>query len=625
LGVIPASREVVVEDFINYHRHEIGRPKAGEAIGLDVRWNKSEISRDGEVILQVGLSTALAHDRDELRPLNISLVIDKSGSMAAADKLSRVKSALLKFVSQLRPTDILSIVVFDSSAQVLFPSNLAKDSEGIKSLISGIEPGSATNINDGLVLGYKEALKHYRKDWTNRVILLTDGIANQGETEPKRIAQSSLGYNDRGIDLSTIGVGLDLNKDLLKTLAKSGRGLYHFVADAEDIDKVFVNELQSLISPVATEPSLEIEFGRDLELAKVYGYEPKHSGNTVRLNLDNLNSGATEVVLLRFKPAPGLSGSAMTVNVKLNYFDLSLNRKVTTTQKTSLTLGESEAAQEDSSVTKNYTIALLAQSIHDMAAECEAKRFQKAENLLNISIGKTTRRYPNLEDEDILRTLTIAQKYQAVLREQNGTKDFREEEGEERVSSAKSANIVVNGDFSFGNTGFVSDREYIKPSPQCLWGAYYTVTDRFDSPMLLHSNVPARPFSAPGGGKVLFMNSGMTDQFTVWSSKVRCKPHTKYRFSFNEIGLSGGRDWINSYEIRINGGRSEAQMGGDGTYVEIDYEWDSGTARSATVSIVRIPRSHPGGIIGVCNITMVPFINRSVAHRTLHSAFQALT
>src|SRR5918911_639209 len=142
------------------------------------------------------------------------------------------------------------------------------------------------------MLGYQEALKNYRKEGTNRVVLLTDGIANRGVTDPAQIARDSLSFNDRGVDLSTIGVGLDLNKDLLRELAKSGRGLFHFVADAEDINKVFVKELQSLISPIATEPNVEIEYdASDLELAQLYGYEPKIRDGRVTIKLDNMNSG----------------------------------------------------------------------------------------------------------------------------------------------------------------------------------------------------------------------------------------------------------------------------------------------------------------------------------------------
>lgn len=432
MDLIPTSREVAVEEIINYHRHQIGRPKAGEAVNLDVRWGNDPVSSfSREAILQVGLSTALANDRQQLRPLNMALVIDKSGSMADADKLTRVKAALLVLVSQLREKDVLSIVVFDSQAQVLLPARNVVDREAIKQVIRGIEPGSSTNLHAGLMLGYQEACKNYRKDVTNRVILLTDGIANQGVTEPQMIAQDSLSFNDRGIDLSTIGVGLDLNKDLLRELAKSGRGLFHFVADAQDIEKVFVKELQSLVSPVATEPNLQIDYDSGLELVQFYGYEPHIRRGGATLKLDNMNSGLTEVVLLRFRPTFNMpENSRLPVKVRLSYYDLEQKRQVVKAEEVFLTVREGPPGDmlKDNEVGKNYSIALLAQAIRDMAAACEAQRFREAEKLLTTAIARTYQRYPNLEDEDITRTLLIAQKYQEVLRKQNqqrGSKNNR--------------------------------------------------------------------------------------------------------------------------------------------------------------------------------------------------------
>jgi Mg-chelatase subunit ChlD len=423
LGSIPASREVAVEEIINYHRHQIGRPKAGEAVNLDLRWGNDSVSPGSrEAILQVGLSTALANDREHLRPLNLSLVIDKSGSMADADKLSRVKAALLVLVSQLRETDVLSISVFDSEAEVLWPAQPLSSREAVKRLIRRLEPGSSTNIHAGLMLGYHEALKYYRKDITNRVILLTDGIANQGVTDPDQIARDSLRFNDRGIDLSTIGVGLDLNKDLLRSLAKSGRGLFHFVADARDIEKVFAKEVQSLVSPVATEPNLEIAYDSDLELVQLYGYEPHERDRTVTLKLDNLNSGLTQVVLLRFKPTRwARDNDRLSVRVRLSYFDLEEQRSVVKTEETFVTVkaGGSREPLRDHEVGKNYSIALLAQAIREMAMACEARNYHEAEELLATAISRVHERYPHLEDEDISRTLTVAQKYQEVLRKQN--------------------------------------------------------------------------------------------------------------------------------------------------------------------------------------------------------------
>lgn len=434
MGLIPASRSVAVEEFVNYHRHQIGRPRAGEAVLLDVRWGNDRLSAsDPEAVLQIGFSTALANDRQQLPPINLALVIDKSGSMADSDKLSKVKEALLTLVNQLRETDTLSLVVFDSEAEVLRPAREVGDREEVRRLIRRIEPGSSTNIHAGLVLGYKEALRSFKRDGTNRVVLLTDGIANQGVTDPAQIARDSLSFNDRGVDLSTIGVGLDLNKDLLRDLAKSGRGLFHFVADAQDIDKVFLKEVQSLVAPVASEPNLEVEYGPGLELTQVYGYEPERTAGGLKIKLDNMNQGLTQVVLLRFRArGRGADSARPSVRVNFSYYDIEQKRRVTKSEEAPLSFGGGAAgdALRDPEVGKNFTIAQLAQAIRDMAAAVEAKRFKDAEHLLNAAVAKTYQRYPHLEDEDISRTLLIAQKYQELVRkynqEQQSRKDGRE-------------------------------------------------------------------------------------------------------------------------------------------------------------------------------------------------------
>ena len=106
--------EVAVEEFVNYHKHRLPLPKWGQAVAMDTRWGNNEISRSQrEAVLQIGFTTAEVNERTDLRPLNIVFVIDKSGSMADGDKMSRVKDGLRTMVTKLRPDDIVSIVTFD--------------------------------------------------------------------------------------------------------------------------------------------------------------------------------------------------------------------------------------------------------------------------------------------------------------------------------------------------------------------------------------------------------------------------------------------------------------------------------------------------------------------------------
>ena len=415
--------DVAVDEFINYHKHRLPLPKAGQAVAMDVRWGNNEISEvQPEAVLQIGFTTSEVNDRTDLRPVNLALVIDKSGSMAAADKMSRVKQSLKTMFGQLRSDDIVSIITFDTDADVLLPATQVGDGRQLERAVDSIYPGGSTNLNAGLMLGYREAMKHYKNSRTNRVILLTDGIANVGTIEPTRIAHNSLAYNDEGIDLSTIGVGGELDTDLLRTLAKSGRGLYHFVADNQDVEKVFVKEIQSLLSPVARQVELKIDYDPALEVEKIYGYAPREQKNRVSISLDDMNNGLTQIVLMKFKLRDDFVGRqpTQTVKVRLSYFDFRKGRTVEDAQEIDLQkVRRAGKLLADVEVKKNYTIALLSQSLADMTTAAKRGDYSRAESFLNASLATAYNNYPAMEDKDINYILNIVADYQNNLRAHN--------------------------------------------------------------------------------------------------------------------------------------------------------------------------------------------------------------
>lgn len=408
--------EIVVDEFINYHKHRLPLPKYGQSVALDTRWGNGEVSRSQrEAILQIGFTTAEVNERTDLRPLNLVLVIDKSGSMAG-DKMSRVKSSLHTMIGKLRPYDVVSIVAFDSMAEVLYPARTIGDGAEVRRAIDCLEPNGSTNLHGGLMLGYSEAKKHLRNGATNRVILLTDGIANEGVVDPGRIAAESSEFNGQGIDLSTIGVGNDLNNDLLRTLARSGRGLYHFIADYKDIDKVFVNEVQSLISSVAKKVEVRIEYGPGLQLEKIYGYQPRYGDGNVSVKLDDMNNGLTQVVMAKFR-ADDIK-SSIPVKVRLSYYDVRRKCMVEEVQEARLVPAENESCEllTDVEVKKNYTIAQLADSLFEMTGLARRGQYLQALNTLDASVTSAYRRYPNMEDGDIRFILDIVEGYRRDLR-----------------------------------------------------------------------------------------------------------------------------------------------------------------------------------------------------------------
>lgn len=416
--------EVAVEEFVNYHRHRLPLPKAGQSVAMDVRWGNDEISRNQrEAVLQIGFTTPSVNERTNLRPLNLALVIDKSGSMADGDKMPRVKQSLMTMLDRLREDDIVSIIVFDSGAEVLFSAQRIGNGYAIRRVIESIEPGGSTNLHAGLMLGYKEAQRNFEKDATNRVILLTDGIANVGTTDPQRIAAESSEFNGLGVDLSTIGVGLELNNDLLRTLAKTGRGLYHFVADYKDIDKVFATEVQSLLSSVAKNVRLDVEFDPNLQVEQIYGYDPRHSRNGFSMNLENWNNGVTQAVIVRFRAA-NPNKNFNSVKVRVSYFDVKKQQKIEEYQEVILN-GSNKSRTEllvDEEVMKNYTIAELAVSLDAMSKAFKNGKHLEAERILNQTVAETNNRYPTMEDKDIRFILDIVESYHTDLKNFNRRK-----------------------------------------------------------------------------------------------------------------------------------------------------------------------------------------------------------
>ena len=242
---------------MNYHRHELPLPNGEQRVHLDAQQLKLE---SGKSVIQFGLTTPRAISPELIAPLNLVLVIDQSGSMSG-QRIEHVKRALHSLVQRLRDHDKVSIVGFSNGANVHLEAGQKTNAKVIYAAIDKIQANGSTNLHAGLMLGYRQAEANFDPERTNRVILLTDGRTNTGQVHLDTIASQSKEYNQKGIDLSTIGLGNDLNHDLLRRLAKAGRGLIHFVGDEADIEKTFVAEFDSLLAPAARQVKLSIDFG----------------------------------------------------------------------------------------------------------------------------------------------------------------------------------------------------------------------------------------------------------------------------------------------------------------------------------------------------------------------------
>ena len=418
-GVIVPAEEVRVAEYLNYYEQHFPAPTE-TALGLDLRMGNEQIPAvGGEVWLQIGVQAREAED-EEVTPLNLALVIDRSGSMDAPDKWPYLEQSLRVFFRSLDPDDIVAVIGYDDYAEVVLPAQRVGDGHWIERVIQGLYPRGSTNLHAGLMLGFQEVDKNFDIRRNNRVILLTDGIANRGVTDLDQIAREALAYNERGICLSTIGLGLDFNDELLSQLARQGKGAYHFIDSAEEMDKVFRREVAGLVEKVAREVAVTVYPGEGVEMVALTGYEGRPPAGPVQITMQELGTGDGQVLLAQLQVSPGQGGERVMATVTLDYFDIFAQRTGQVTQEATARTGAGADYDPlwDMEVLRNFTIQRTAEGLKEIDRLYQARRYEDAWNMA-YDLEQALREVARLtDDEAMVKDAELMQRYQSVLAEQ---------------------------------------------------------------------------------------------------------------------------------------------------------------------------------------------------------------
>jgi Ca-activated chloride channel family protein len=257
------------------------------------------VRSDGPVTLDVlvRILPAAVNSATAARPpLNLALVLDRSGSMAG-QKLAFACQAATYVVEQLLPADRVSVTVFDDQVQTIVPSTLAEHKAPILQRINSIHPGGTTALHPGWMQGTRQVGAHLVPGGINRVLLLTDGLANVGETMPDAIASDVKAQSLKGVSTTTLGVGRDYNEDLLEAMARSGDGNYYFIETPRSLPDIFQTELRGLMATVGHSLRLGLEAGAGVTVADVLNDLSRDPEG--RLMLPNLLVGVPLEVVLR--------------------------------------------------------------------------------------------------------------------------------------------------------------------------------------------------------------------------------------------------------------------------------------------------------------------------------------
>jgi Ca-activated chloride channel homolog len=270
----------------------------------------------GKVYLRLAINTPRFH-RPVRKPVNLSVVLDRSGSMSEESKIDYAKAALRALVDQLRPEDIFSLVIYDDVVEVLRPAErVGRDKEEIRAIVNEIAPRGWTNLGGGMLEGFHQVEKNTGREYINRVVLLSDGLANQGITDPERLSGIARKQRDRAISLSTIGVGLDYNENLMVALSETGGGNYYFLESSRNLASVLRKEFDRLGDVMAQNVTIELELGHGVRLLDAIGYDHSANGRTVSIPVGDLYGEDARDVTLELDVPPG-TGSLTLASGKL--------------------------------------------------------------------------------------------------------------------------------------------------------------------------------------------------------------------------------------------------------------------------------------------------------------------
>jgi Ca-activated chloride channel family protein len=275
-GRRPEPSTVRPEEFINAFRQDYPQP-GGNGFTVNMDGARAPGDRGGDEgqlrLMRVGLQTK-AENAAQRTDAVLTFVVDVSGSMGEPGKLDLVRDALDTLIDQLRPTDAVAIVAYDDRAKVLRPMTDVRNRSALHSAIDRLSPGGSTNLEAGLVTGYQVAREGFREGATNRVILLSDGLANVGDTSAGPILSRVREAAAKQISLLGVGVGSDYGDALMEQLADNGDGFVVYVSELAQAKRVFVEQLPATLALRALDAKVQVTFDPGaVESYRLIGYD----------------------------------------------------------------------------------------------------------------------------------------------------------------------------------------------------------------------------------------------------------------------------------------------------------------------------------------------------------------
>jgi len=358
---------------------------AGETLSLKLVPERGYVLRHSpqEVVIKIDLSAVTEKKKGQRTPLNLAVVLDRSGSMTGA-KIEKAKQAAMQLVDRLHADDIFSFVIFSDDARVIVPAQRVEDKDALKDKIESIRAEGSTALYAGVKTGSSQIEEYLSSKRINRVILLSDGLANVGPSTPRDLRRLGSQLAERGISVTTIGVGDDYNEDLMAGLAEASDANYYYVKDTETLPEIFAKELGDLLRVAARDVRIEIICPDGVKPLGFIGRTEKFEHQKAVVTLSQFTPGQNRYLFLRCR----IDGDQSDVaNVNVNYtdeLDGSISRNASGIAKINFTDNQDESEKSvDHAVFAQKELMLTAVAKDEAMAQADSGNYQAAAQILS--------------------------------------------------------------------------------------------------------------------------------------------------------------------------------------------------------------------------------------------------
>jgi Ca-activated chloride channel family protein len=383
-------------------------PAAPAAVHMQPIYEQSVIAPGTaaiHVLIKFNALSSLPQTQGPRPPVNLALVIDRSGSMSERGKLEYAKMAARDLIGRLSDKDYAALVVYDSAVSVQMKASAmtAANKNRMLNAIDNLRPAGATNLSGGMTTGIRQIDK-LDSAGLRRVILLSDGLANEGETSHYRLGEMAAQARQGGVSLSAMGLGESYDEDRMQLLAQRGGGNYYYIRDPEDSSRFFASELKGIMAGVTKGVTLTLRPGGNVADVKIHGYTSSRDNGAIKIDLSDFYAEEERSMMLELSLKELASGQLDLGELDLQYEALPAAEPGAASVKLQAAV-DSDAGKQAASVNREVQALALAAQIDRQYAQALAAAkggdFAQAEKLIDDARSQL-RNSPLTRESEIL-------------------------------------------------------------------------------------------------------------------------------------------------------------------------------------------------------------------------------